>query len=982
MNPPPQFHQDELVNLLKRLGFDQIQTKIWEKKYKKFNCHIQVDFSKKEIRYPESSGMVLGDLTTSNFAHDENFVVLECVDRLLEKGYPPEKIELEKCWSLGKHSKGKLDILVKRKDSDKAYMMIECKTYGEEFKKETEKMLNKDGGQLFSYWQQDRSADVLCLYSSRFHDEEIEYWNKIVLIEDQFRDSGSVKEVHDRWNKQFVSKGLFESEINPYKIELKPLKRGDLKPLGEADGDRIYYQFLEILRHNIVSDKGNAFNKIFNLFLCKILDEDRLDSEELEFQWVEGRDDEESLLGRLNGLYKKGMLKYLKKDVTDYSADDLDIEDHDEEIRRIINELRLYKNQEFAFVDVFNKETFQDNAKIVIEIVKLLQGWQIRYTHKQQFLGEFFELLLNTGFKQEAGQFFTPVPLVRFILKSLPIDSIMQDKVVGREDEFLPYIIDFACGSGHFLTEAMDIVHGAILDIGLDDLTPAQKKKHDGYLTDEFGWAKEYIYGIERDYRLAKTSKLASFLNGDGEAIVIHASGLEPFSSSSFFGRLNTNSKFNESFDILVANPPYAVKSFKPTVRNGSDSFSLYDSLTDNSNEIEVLFIERMVQLLKPNAVVGIVLPRSILSNGGIYEQARQIIFENFELKGIVVLGSNAFFATGINTVVLFMRKRKNALHLNSLNDYRREFKEKNKNGQVVLVKSLEGDIEKRFLGYQFSKRKGSEGIRVMDESFLFDDENMLSENHANSYILRAMLNEPNPFVSERLEQHVELRSLDSLFDWESETFSNAIVIDRYEVTHEKSEILVSMEECISVLESGSRPKGGVSELSEGVGSLGGTHINKDTGKVAKEKMKYVSEEFFNEMTKGHVSDGDILICKDGAQTGKCAYYDDEGEDYCINEHLFRIRSNDDVCQKYLFFYMMSSFFQNQVKKLAYNKKGQSGLNRQHFKKIKVPLLSKPDQKKLISEVEKHWDKITDKGGRAELADSTFRKIGLETRSE
>ena len=31
-------------------------------------------------------------------------------------------------------------------------------------------------------------------------------------------------------------------------------------------------------------------------------------------------------------------------------------------------------------------------------------------------------------------------------------------------------------------------------------------------------WAREYIYGIEKDYRLAKTTKISTFLNGDGDA--------------------------------------------------------------------------------------------------------------------------------------------------------------------------------------------------------------------------------------------------------------------------------------------------------------------------------------------------------------------------------------------------------------------------------------------------------------------------------
>ncbi len=59
---------------------------------------------------------------------------------------------------MGRKEKGKLDILV-YKDAA-AYLVIECKTWGTEYDKEKKKML-RDGGQLFSYLQQDKSACYL-----------------------------------------------------------------------------------------------------------------------------------------------------------------------------------------------------------------------------------------------------------------------------------------------------------------------------------------------------------------------------------------------------------------------------------------------------------------------------------------------------------------------------------------------------------------------------------------------------------------------------------------------------------------------------------------------------------------------------------------------------------------------------------------------------------------------------------------------------
>lgn len=947
-------------SLLEKIGF-QGDGVLFEKTYPGFGCSIAVDFSENRITFPDE--LIVNDRTTSNLSKVENFVVLECVDRLLEKGYSPASIELEKTWALGRKNRGKLDILVKRKYSGSAYLMIECKTYGDEFQAEKKKMLNKNGGQLFSYWQQDRGADRLCLYSSKLNNGKIERVYQIVNIDDKIRTSKNAQDAYKKWNKQLCSTGLFEDDSTLYSSDYKPLKRRDLQPLGEKDGSRIYNQFLEILRHNIVSDKGNAFNKIFNLFLCKILDEDRPGDEELDFQWVENRDTPEMLLGRLNSLYKKGMLQYLNKEITDYDSDD--IETDDKEIQRIVEELRLYKNQEFAFVEVFNKESFDENAGIVIEIVNLLQNWQIRYTHKQQFLSEFFELLLNTGFKQESGQFFTPVPLVQFILKCLPIDDIIHKKIKNREEDFLPYIIDFACGSGHFLTESMDMLLAKIKDVDIQtlSLSPKQKGKHAGYLADEFGWAKEYIYGIERDYRLAKTSKLASFLNGDGDANIAHASGIDPFSSDSYVGKLKGNGKHNEVFDILVSNPPYSVKSFKSTVKDGENSFNIFHELTDKSAEIETLFVERMAQLVAKNGVAGIVLPRSILTNSGIYESTRRIIIENFHLIGIVRLDGRAFSATTIKTIILFLKKRDKKQNIGTKADL---LEICNNERDVIIVDSGEKDAEKKFLGYEFRHRKGNEGIRLINSE--------ISINMTCEHIQKSMLDEKIPTITEELESNMRTLPFVNLFDLNGD-FSNAIIIDRVQLEFPSSpEMLVPMMGCISTLESGSRPKGGVSQYTTGTKSLGGEHIAKQGGKMVFEKMKYVPDDFAQKMKSGHVKKEDILVCKDGALTGKTGYFYDD-DVYCVNEHLFIVRADKkQAIQKYMLYFMMSSFFQNQVQSLAFERQAQPGLNKGHFEKIVFLKLSLDEQNKIVAKIEQ---KLGDTKQDRRIIDEVFKDAGL-----
>jgi hypothetical protein len=113
LNPKIQMTHNHtyLQNLLNLLGFEHKISTIYSKTYAQHQHYtITVNFETEKIAYPEPIN--LGDKTTSHFEASENFVVLECVNRLLEQGYKPENITLEKKWKLGHNTKGKVDVFV------------------------------------------------------------------------------------------------------------------------------------------------------------------------------------------------------------------------------------------------------------------------------------------------------------------------------------------------------------------------------------------------------------------------------------------------------------------------------------------------------------------------------------------------------------------------------------------------------------------------------------------------------------------------------------------------------------------------------------------------------------------------------------------------------------------------------------------------------------------------------------------------------
>lgn len=610
--------------IIQILGFSPKENTagIFEKKYG--NYAVEIDFKKNQFNFGGKIKFGDSQKTIQNIVKPEDWVVLECVDRLLKKGYKPENIVLEKTWKTGHGTSGRLDVLVSRNDGS-AYLMIECKTWGKEYEKELGN-LYKNGGQLFTYFQQDKNADIIMLYASELNKNNIQFINDIVKIEEEYRQTGNVPDFFDRWNKQPKTNGVFEEWVTAYEFKSKALTKRDLKKLKHEDSSHIFNRFLEILRHHVVSDKPNAFNKIFTLFLCKIVDEySNGEDDELKFQWIEGKDDNISFQKRLLNLYNKGMREFLEKEVTDVSDKELDKrfasidKKHLLEFKQILTEIRLKKNNEFAIKEVYDDASFEENAKVVKEVVELLQVYKIRYNYRQQFLSDFFELLLTTGLKQESGQFFTPVPIARFIIKSLPLPDIAKRKIeAGNKNDLLPTIIDYAAGSGHFITESMEEVQKYIDDLQLKDYKPETRRQIKGFKTIQFDWAEKYIYGIEKDYRLVKTAKVSCYLHGDGLAKVIHGDGLGDFSTSTEFKGLlketdRTYPQDNKQFDVIISNPPYSVSAFKGQMdsEKSEKAFDLYSKLTDQSSEIECLFMERTKQLLKDGGVAGIILPIS-----------------------------------------------------------------------------------------------------------------------------------------------------------------------------------------------------------------------------------------------------------------------------------------------------------------------------------------------------------------------------------
>ena len=1019
---------------------------------------IEIDFEKQSVDYGNS--IIAESKTTQNFSQPENFVVLECVDRILTKGYKPQNIILEKTWPSGHGTSGRLDICINREDGT-PYMLIECKTYGKEYNKELAK-IHKDGGQLFTYFQlSGGKADVIMLYASKLEDGKFMYVNEIIKIEDDYR-NGDVKDIYEKWNKLTKDNGIFDSWVRPYNFQSKALTKEQLKEIKAEDSSFIFNRFLEILRHNVVSDKGNAFNKIFTLFLCKVYDETTTgDGEELKFQWLEGRDNHVDFQLRLTDLYSKGMKKFLDRTVSDFNNEDFDKrcanlnEDTKQYLLKEVNKLRLEKNNEFAIKEVYDSTSFEENAKVVKEVVELIQGYRIRYNKRQQYLSDFFELLLTTGLKQEAGQYFTPVPIAQFIIKSIPLDSIMAEKLSRKDGEILPYMIDYASGSGHFITEYMHEIQDIINNCNPSKYIEETRKHLINWQNCHFDWATDYVYGVEKDYRLVKVGKVGCYLHGDGLANVILSDGLANFCNKEYKGKLhkeiNDGQQDNQQFDIVLSNPPYSVSSFRQTTRDyyTEQDFELYNSLTDNSSEIECLFVERTKQLLKEGGVAGVILPSSILSNTGIYTKAREIILQYFDIVAIAELGSNTFMATNTNTVVLFLRRRDNYFAANTksavdtffrtLNDvtingietpvskyvshvwegldyadyvtllqkspndkvkaheiyleYTKKLSSKNDAKifeailsietekllyfilacpqKVVIVKSGEKDVEKRFLGYEFSNRRGNEGIHAIqrgkniDEcTQLFDANSYDNPLRASTYIYKAFKGDITSPIAEDMQSHISRISLIDMLSFDRPVFEKGINLNSKKKVVFNSVYTLKPLDKLVTFQSGLW-KGENGELRT-VKVLRNTNFKLNNGFLDYSDVAEIDVETTQLLTRT-LQYGDIILEKSGGSDtqaiGRVVLFDkeDDNETYSYSNFCSRIRVNNanEVNPLYLWIVLHNFYckggtipLQNGIRLLNIDMAG--------YSKIKIPVPPIDIQKQIVEEIGKIDRSVSD----------------------
>ena len=160
--------------------------------------------------------------------------------------------------------------------------------------------------------------------------------------------------------------------------------------------------------------------------------------------------------------------------------------------------------------------------------------------------GSVFEYFVRMSLKgRRLGQFFTPRPLVRFMLSLLPIEQIIPDLL---DPESKPVVVDPACGSGGFLLAAMNLL-----------LEKVTAETGSTYSKERSDWLKrrvkrEVFWGADANQRIASTAKMNMIIAGDGFANIRHGDSL-----TEEVDFLKVQDRSIEPADYVLTNPPFGM---------------------------------------------------------------------------------------------------------------------------------------------------------------------------------------------------------------------------------------------------------------------------------------------------------------------------------------------------------------------------------------------------------------------------------------
>ncbi len=593
----------------------------------------------------------------------------------------------------------------------------------------------------------------------------------------------------------------------------------------------------------------------------------------------------------------------------------------DEEVKSIIDSLLEKMKEKYNTIFTDDDIIELDGASLKY-VIKKLQSYSLT-TANRDIIADAFEELIGTSFRGGEGQFFTPRNIVEMII----------DVLKPQKGE---YIMEPACGSGGFLAYI---------------LRNYQKTTCDNY----------YLHGIEKDEFLSKIARMYLAVLGDPCYNIFCENSLDlPENwkkTTRDFVELN-------KYDVILTNPPFGAKIpiSDPEIlkqyelghvwKKVDNTWILEDKIRDKQPP-QILFLERIIQMLKPGGRAGIVLPDGMFGNPSdryIWEYVKKYSY----IRGVISLSAEAFQpSTHTKTSVLFIEKKKN----NKDNSDYEIFMATaynvghNKNGKEIYLIDKNGDY---ILDENGNKILNDDIPEITKNYMEFLTEKKIKES-PKGFSINLKKIEDNIFIPDHYDHHVKIK----LEETRKTNLYNMITVSDL-LKNKTLEIKRGNEIGSQFYGTGDIPFVRTSDI-----------VNWE---IKADPIKAVAQEVYeNYKDKQDIKENDILFVNDGTfLIGRSAMVTTEDINIIIQSHLRKIRVlKTDVFDAYYLLYLLNlDIVQQQIKNKVFTQATLSTLGNR-LEDIVLPIHKDSETIQLISKnVKQIFDqKISNKKRMTDLYD-------------
>ncbi|MDY6232127.1 type I restriction-modification system subunit M [Peptostreptococcus porci] len=324
-------------------------------------------------------------------------------------------------------------------------------------------------------------------------------------------------------------------------------------------------------------------------------------------------------------------------------------------------------------------------TKAISSLLQLIKDIPMDGKQDYDVLGFIYEFLIsqfaaNAG--KKAGEFYTPHEV------SVLMSEIVADHLKGKSEI---KIYDPTSGSGSLL-----------INIGKS----VSKYMSDGHNIKYYAQElKENTYNLTRMNLVMRGIKPDNIVTRNGDTLE---------EDWPFFDENDPINTYNPLYvDAVVSNPPYS-QAWDPSNKEHDPRYSRFGIAP--KGKADYAFLLHDLFHIKPDGIMTIVLPHGVLFRGGEEGTIRKNLIENNHIDAIIGLPANIFFGTGIPTIVMVLKqKRENTDTL--IIDASKGFIKEGKNNKLRAsdIKKIADTIIKRESIEKFSMVVTREEIRNND---------------------------------------------------------------------------------------------------------------------------------------------------------------------------------------------------------------------------------------------------------------------------